>query len=338
MWIRTGNVNVVSGSATVNGGLSAPNFITNGVKPGYAFLGPDGKTYEIQSVDSEIQITLATNYGGSTLTNQAYQIMQVSAAAQGTILSSILSLISLWNSGPSPATLKVGSPTELSAVAAIRGALLSYEAAGSGKARLSKGATGNDLILEFAVGLAGRARIGLIGNNNVLLDISADGSTWSNVLTVDITTAPSNPRIGLGLPFLPKSYTLTQLASLTSVAGMVVWCSDLGGGAGLVKGDGTGWLRQDSGFATRATNADFTLEALTDAECQEHTGTLTANRAVTLATTKARPGARFTIARKGAGAFNLNIGTGPLKALIQNTWCEVIFDGIAWKLMKYGAL
>ena len=29
---------------------------------------------------------------------------------------------------------------------------------------------------------------------------------------------------------------------------------------------------------------------------------------------------------------------GPLKALVQNTWCEIIFDGAAWKLMKYGAL
>jgi hypothetical protein len=332
MWIRTGNVNVVSGSATVNGGSSGPNFITNGVKPGYAFLGPDGKTYEIQSVDSEIQITLATNYGGSTLTNQAYQIMQVSAAAQGTILSSILSLISLWNSGPSPATLKVGSPTELSAVAAIRGALLSYEAAASGKLRVSKGANANDLILEFAVGLSGRARIGLIGDNNIKLDYSADGSAWTNVFTVDVT----NGRWSSGLPFLPKSYTIATLP--TSVAGMVAWSSDLGGAPGLVKADATGWLRQDPGFATRATNADFTLEALTDAEYQEHTGTLTTNRTVTLATTKARPGARFHITRKGSGAFNLNIGTGPLKALVQNTWCEVIFDGAAWKLMKYGAL
>ena len=149
----------------------------------------------------------------------------------------------------------------------------------------------------------------------------------------------TNGRLSSNLPFLPKPYTIAALAvGGCQVAGMLAWCSDLGGAPGLVKADGTGWLRQDPGFATRATDADFTLEALTDAEYQEHTGTLTANRAVTLATTKARPGARFHVTRKGAGAFNLNIGTGPLKALIQNTWCEVIFDGSAWKLMKYGAL
>jgi hypothetical protein len=332
MWIRTGNVNVVSGNATVIGGSSVPNFITNGVKPGYIFRGPDGVLNEVATVPSETQITLVSNYGGSTLSNQGYVIIQLSAAAYAEVLAQVIALINLLNTTISLTTLKVGSPTETGAVCAFLGTLLSYEATASGKWRISKGATGNDLILEFAVALSGRARIGLIGNNNIVLDYSANGSAWTNVLSVDVT----NGRLSTNLPFLPKPYTIAALP--TSVAGALVYASDLGGGAGFLKADGTGWLRQDSGFATRATNADFTLEALTDAEYQEHTGTLTTNRAVTLATTKARPGARFHVTRKGAGAFNLNIGSGPLKALIQNTWCEVIFDGNAWKLMKYGAL
>ncbi|MBL8895095.1 MAG: hypothetical protein JNJ53_10865 [Rhizobiales bacterium] len=334
MWLRTGNVNVTVNNAVVSGGSSAPNFLTNGAKPGYAFVGPDARTYEIQSVDSETQLTLATNYLGSTASNQAYQIMQVSAAAQASILAQIIAIINAWTTGPTPATLKVGSPTATGAVAAFLGTLLSYEATASGKLRVSKGANANDLILEFAVGLSGRARIGLIGDNNIKLDYSADGTAWTNVWTVDVT----NGRWSSGLPFLPKSFTIAGLPASATNAGALAYCSDLGGGAGFVRGDGTGWLRQDPGFATRATNADFTLEALTDAEYQEHTGTLTANRAVTLATTKAKAGARFNITRKGSGAFNLNIGSGPLKALIQNTWCEVIFDGATWKLMKYGAL
>ena len=69
MWIRTGNVNVVSGNATVNGGSSAPNFITNGAKPGYIFRGPDGVLNEVATVPSETQLTLVSNYGGSTLSN-----------------------------------------------------------------------------------------------------------------------------------------------------------------------------------------------------------------------------------------------------------------------------
>ena len=155
MWIRTGNVNVVSGNATVNGGSAAPNFITNGVKPGYIFRGPDGVLNEVATVPSETQITLVSNYGGSTLSNQNYVIIQLSAAAYAEVLAQVIALINLLNTTISLTTLKVGSPTETGAVAAFLGTLLSYEATASGKWRISKGATGNDLILEFAVASIG---------------------------------------------------------------------------------------------------------------------------------------------------------------------------------------
>lgn len=64
---------------------------------------------------------------------------------------------------------------------------------------------------------------------------------------------------------------------------------------------------------------------------------LTAARAVTLDAT-AWNGARFRIVRTGGGAFNLDVGTGPLKSLAANTWCDVEFDGTAWFLSAYGAL
>lgn len=68
---------------------------------------------------------------------------------------------------------------------------------------------------------------------------------------------------------------------------------------------------------------------------------LTADRAVTLSTTGAWNGAKFRIVRgAGAtGAFNLNVGTGPLKALsAAGQWCEVEFYGSAWILTAYGTL
>jgi hypothetical protein len=67
---------------------------------------------------------------------------------------------------------------------------------------------------------------------------------------------------------------------------------------------------------------------------------LTADRAVTLSTTYARTGARFRIIRTAAatGAFNLNVGTGPLKALPVGSWCDVEYDGSAWFLAAYGTL
>lgn len=67
---------------------------------------------------------------------------------------------------------------------------------------------------------------------------------------------------------------------------------------------------------------------------------LTADRAVALSTTATQSGAKFRIVRTAAaiGAFNLNVGTGPLKALGIGEWCEVEFNGAAWVLTAYGTL
>lgn len=135
-----------------------------------------------------------------------------------------------------------------------------------------------------------------------------------------------------------RSYTVGTLPLASAAAGQKIYCSDLGGGGGELVSNGTNWLRSQEGYSTVSTDADFTLTPLTSAENIRHTGTLTANRAVTLSTSGAYAGAKFRITRTGAGAFNLNVGTGPLKALIQNTWAEFTYDGSAWYLSEYGAL
>ncbi|RWN51925.1 hypothetical protein [Mesorhizobium sp.] len=89
---------------------------------------------------------------------------------------------------------------------------------------------------------------------------------------------------------------------------------------------------------TIATDADFTLTPFSSPTETRHTGTLTADRAVTLSTTGAFAGMKFRITRTGGGAFNLNVGTGPLKALATNTWAEFSYNGTAWYLAAYGAL
>jgi len=66
--------------------------------------------------------------------------------------------------------------------------------------------------------------------------------------------------------------------------------------------------------------------------------TLTADRAVTLSTTSVWSGCSYKIVRPAAGAFNLNVGSGPLKALAAGTWCEVTYDGFNWILTGYGSL
>lgn len=67
---------------------------------------------------------------------------------------------------------------------------------------------------------------------------------------------------------------------------------------------------------------------------------LSADRAVTLSTSGASNGNNFRIVRTAAatGAFNLNVGTGPLKALAVGQWCDVSYDGAAWFLTAFGSL
>lgn len=102
-----------------------------------------------------------------------------------------------------------------------------------------------------------------------------------------------------------------------------------------------GAVRRRGGAAqTINTDAAFTLTPNTEKTVVHHTGTLTAARAVTLSTTGAYDGASFRIVRTGGGAFNLNVGTGPLKALATNTWAEFAYDGTAaaWRLTASGSL
>ncbi len=101
-------------------------------------------------------------------------------------------------------------------------------------------------------------------------------------------------------------------------------------------------IRQELPFAP-AVSANFgdasaTLTWTSSATTNRWTSTLTTDKTVTLSTTNAINGARFRIVRTGGGAFNLNVGTGPLKALAANQWCEVEYDGTAWFLSASGTL
>jgi hypothetical protein len=74
----------------------------------------------------------------------------------------------------------------------------------------------------------------------------------------------------------------------------------------------------------------------TDGNVQRWTTPLTADRAVTLAAGKR--GNRFKVVRPAAGAFNLNVGAGPLRTLAAAQWAEVEHDGTAWQLVAAGEL
>lgn len=70
-----------------------------------------------------------------------------------------------------------------------------------------------------------------------------------------------------------------------------------------------------------------------------HSGTLTAARPISLSTSGAVKGkTKYKVVRTGGGAFALNVGTGPLKALNTGEWAEFTFDGTAYYVSEFGTL
>jgi hypothetical protein len=143
-------------------------------------------------------------------------------------------------------------------------------------------------------------------------------------------------RHDLGLQFQELTTEPTAPAEATFYFSDGSW----GAGLGFNFHDGANWrlAGERLGAATVATDADFTLTPNTSSPYQFHTGTLTADRAVTLSTSGALAGMSFRITRSGAGAFNLNVGTGPLKALATGQWAEFVYTGSAWALAQFGSL
>jgi hypothetical protein len=70
-WYKTGTASFTNGSTAVTGAGTTWN---GNVESGEGLLAPDGKLYEIATVNSNTSITLGSNYLGSTLSGQVYTI------------------------------------------------------------------------------------------------------------------------------------------------------------------------------------------------------------------------------------------------------------------------
>ena len=75
-WYTPGTVTVTNGSAAVSGASTLWTDVGT-LNGGDIFYGPDGKFYQIFSINSNTGITLATNYLGSSLSGQAYSIIPI---------------------------------------------------------------------------------------------------------------------------------------------------------------------------------------------------------------------------------------------------------------------
>lgn len=78
-WVTDGTVTVTQGSAIITG--AATNWDANVVLAGDAFLGPDGAAYEIASLNSGSELTLAANYAGANASAASYRIHPTQARA-----------------------------------------------------------------------------------------------------------------------------------------------------------------------------------------------------------------------------------------------------------------
>jgi hypothetical protein len=133
----------------------------------------------------------------------------------------------------------------------------------------------------------------------------------------------------------PTVANLPDASAFKTYVDLPIYLSDLGGGAGHVRSNGTAFIRENIlGETTISSDADFTLTNLLSATRILHTGTLTANRTATLATTYAVAGSSRLVTRTGSGAFTLSVGG--LCNLLQNEWAEVVYDGSAWYLARRG--
>ena len=132
------------------------------------------------------------------------------------------------------------------------------------------------------------------------------------------------------------NYIFRTIDGLVEIGSGVTFSYDTGTVA-IWTGSSTGGIKGavDKAVETISTNAAFTLTPFQNAEYVKHTGTLTADRALTLSTQSAVAGQRFRVTRTGSGAFNI---TNALKNLATNTWADFIYDGSAWYLAAYGAL
>ncbi|WP_447775288.1 phage tail protein [Pseudomonas chlororaphis] len=73
-WLRAGTVAVTNGSTTVTG--TATGFAAN-TRVGDAFIGPDGRQYELANVASDTVISITPAYQGVTASGASYAIMPV---------------------------------------------------------------------------------------------------------------------------------------------------------------------------------------------------------------------------------------------------------------------
>ncbi len=121
------------------------------------------------------------------------------------------------------------------------GAVLLSNAGADLQLKLNKAAASDTGSVLLQTAFSGRAEIGLCGDDDLHLKVSADGSAWSDALVV---TAGAGSRVAVDGALRVKSCAKAALpAAASQGAGAILFVSDDVGGATLAFSDGSNWRR-----------------------------------------------------------------------------------------------
>lgn len=142
-----------------------------------------------------------------------------------------------------------------------------------------------------------------------------------------------------GLVILPGTFAIAGLPDPSLYYKQYAWVTDLHDSQpDYVLSDGVNWKPVRPLAARIVANADsaMTLQALVNSPTQVLRGAITANRTLTISTTRAYSGAKFRIKREASGLFGIIIGS--LGTLNLSSWMDMEFDGTQWVQTASGGL
>jgi hypothetical protein len=266
-WLRSGTVSCTLNSSTVTG--ASTGFAAN-ARVGDAFLGPDGRWYEVANIASDTVLSILPPYVGPTVAAGAYAL----APMQGYVKASADALRALVNQfGAVLAVLGTNATAE-----GIRAALGVGAVATENTLPVKKGGTGGTTVAEAQKGLGlGTAAIANIGNRSgQVLAVPAFGigkredvgntsimpsmNVWETsfgVIADGTQYRPITYGVCLNLAFPGAGYLGAQLYMGTSPGGFIGFRS--GDYSGTQPGGGFNTIYH-TGNTTRA--ADGTLKAI----------------------------------------------------------------------------
>jgi Protein of unknown function (DUF2793) len=114
------------------------------------------------------------------------------------------------------------------------GASLFNHAGAGHQLKVNKAASADTASQLFQTGFSGRAEIGLTGDDDLHIKVSANGTTWREALV--LTAATGTPRV-------PSTSKTALPSAATAGAGALLHVPDESGGAVLAFSDATNWRR-----------------------------------------------------------------------------------------------